>query len=300
MHWGSWSQVSQPFRLFSPFFHLPGFTLGPRWGASSFRRCASTTVDSVRGSLSRAAKPRIILPIFIQSALMPLSVEHRRAGHIAVVACTGRLVEGVEMIALQRTLDELLVFGPYLVLHLGGVEFVDSAGLGLLVRYSARTRNAQGSMKLCAASPKLTAVLKATRLEQIFNVYKSESEAIAAFYEPSSSGARGSHIRADILCVVSSVDVQAYVREMLGQNGYAVLTTGNLPDAVILMQAVKPKLVVVSADLRRARGTHAAEKFSRLVDSLTVIELPPDFSHRDPGDAGSTLLEQVRAAGFPS
>ena len=231
---------------------------------------------------------------------MPLALEHRRAGHIAVVACAGHLVEGAELTALQRTLDDLLKFGPYLILHLGAVDFVDSAGLGLLVRYSARTRNAQGSMKLCAASAKLAAVLKVTRLEQIFNMYESESEAIAAFYEPSSSGTGESPIRADILCVVSSADVQAYVREMLGQNGYAVLTTGNLPDAVILMQAVKPKLVVVSADLRRARGTHAAQKFSRLLDSLSVIELPQDYSHRDAGDAGSTLLGQVRAAGLES
>jgi anti-anti-sigma factor len=112
---------------------------------------------------------------------MPLLLEHRRVGHTAVVACAGHLVEGAELMAFERTLDELLQFGPYLILHLGGVEFVDNAGLGLLVRYSARIRNAQGSLKLCAVSSKLAAVLRATRLEQIFNVYESESEAIAAF-----------------------------------------------------------------------------------------------------------------------
>jgi len=227
---------------------------------------------------------------------MPLSLEHRRVGDIAVVTCSGRLVEGPESMALHKMLDELLQFGPHLILHLGAVEFVDSAGLGLLVRYSARTRNARGGLKLCAAPTKLMSVLKATRLEPVFNVYQSESEAIAAFYEEPISGAGPSHVRADILCIVSSHDVQAYVRELLGQNGYAVLTAGNLPDAVILMQAVKPKLVVVSADLRRVHGTHAAQKFARLAESLTVIELPPDFSHRDAGDTGSTLLEQVRSA----
>ena len=231
---------------------------------------------------------------------MPLSLEHRQVGDIAVVTCSGRLVEGAEAIALQQQLDELLQFGPRLILHLGAVEFVDSAGLGLLVRYSARTRRANGDVKLCAASAKLEAVLKATRLAQIYSTHASESEAIAAFYEPSSSNAGGSPLRADILCIVGSHDVQAYVRELLGQNGYAVLTAGNLPDAVILMQAVKPKLVVVSADLRRSHGTQAAQKFARLADALTVIELPPDFSHCDAGDAGNTLLEQVRAVGFPS
>jgi anti-anti-sigma regulatory factor len=156
---------------------------------------------------------------------MPLSLERRRVGHIAVVTCAGHLVEGAEVVALEHALDELLQFGPYLMLHLGAVEFVDSAGVGLL---------------------------------------------------------------------------QAYVREMLRQNGYAVMTAGNLPDAVILMKAVKPKLLIVSADLRGMRSTHAAQTFSRLADSLTVIELPADFSHRDAGEAGSSLLERIRAVGRAS
>jgi hypothetical protein len=56
----------------------------------------------------------------------------------------------------------------------------------------------------------------------------------------------------------------------------------------------------VSAELAQVRGTYAAEKFRRLADGLSVIELPPDFSQRDPGDAAGLLLDRLRELGIMS
>jgi anti-anti-sigma factor len=226
---------------------------------------------------------------------VPLTLEHRRVGDITIVTCAGRIVEGAESIALRNLLDELLPFGPHLVLDVGAVEFVDSSGLGLLARYAARTRKAGGAIRLCAPSKKVSSVLKATRLEQVFDSHESEADAITAFYRGSPPGAAAPGISADILCVIESIDVQAYVRELLGQTGYCVLTAGNLPDGLVLLQATQPKLVVITAGLRQTRTTHAAEKFNRLADRVSVIELPADFSSSDAGDVGQALLERVRA-----
>jgi anti-sigma B factor antagonist len=231
---------------------------------------------------------------------MPLSLEHRRVGHVAVVTCAGRLVEGTESIALRQLLDELLQFGPHVVLHVSAVEFIDSAGVGLLVRYNTRTRNKQGRLNLCAPSAKIAAVLKATRLDQVFDSYDSEAAAIAALYERAASAGGPSHLSANLLCVLESPDVQAYIREILGRNGYSAMTAGNIADALVLLQATRPKLVVVSAELAQVRGTYAAEKFRRLADGLSVIELPPDFSQRDPGDAAGLLLDRLRELGIMS
>jgi anti-anti-sigma factor len=93
---------------------------------------------------------------------MPISLEHRRVGDIIVVTCVGRIVEGAESIAVQKLLDDLLQYGSRLVLHLGAVDFLDSSGLGLLVRYVARTRNGHGGLKFCALSPKIIQVLDVT------------------------------------------------------------------------------------------------------------------------------------------
>ncbi len=226
---------------------------------------------------------------------MPITLEHRRVGGITVVTCSGRIVEGPESLALQTLLDDLHPFGPHLVLHIGGVDFVDSSGLGLLARYASRTRNANGSLKLCAPSPRLVEVLRVTHLDRMFEVYELEADAITAFHQRAGGTSGSSGLKADILCVDASVDVQAYVRELLGQAGYGIFTAGNLPDALILLQATQPKLVIIGAALRAWRGTTSAEKFNRLADALAVIELPAEFSSADAGEAARRLLDQVRA-----
>jgi anti-sigma B factor antagonist len=225
---------------------------------------------------------------------VPISLEHRRVGDITVVTCSGPIVEGAESIALQQLLDDRLQFGPNLLLHLGGVSFIDSGALGLLVRYTTRSRRAHGNLKLCAASSRIVEVLKVTRLERIFEAYELEADAISAFYQRASASAGSSRLHTDILCVDASVDLLAYVRELLEQAGYGILTAGNLPDALILLQATQPKLVIIGSELRVARSTRSAEKFNRLADTLSVIELPPDFSRHEAGEAGHRLLDQVR------
>jgi anti-sigma B factor antagonist len=223
-----------------------------------------------------------------------IQLDCRRVGDIAVVNCRGRIVEGDESSALNKFLDDLLPHGPWLILNLNETDFVDSSGLGLLVRYLTRAQNAGGNLKLCALTPKMVEILRITHLDTILESYTSEADAIAACYERAGTAAASSPFRTDILCVDTSGDVQAYLRQLLVQAGYGVLTAGNLPDGLILLKATQPKLVVVSADLHQARNTQSAETFNRLADALSVIELPADFSHRDAGEAGQRLLNQVR------
>ena len=93
---------------------------------------------------------------------MPISLQHRRIGGITVLTCTGRLVEGPESVEMAQTIDRVLEFGSHLILNLGGIDFVDSSGLGLLVRYTMRTRNANGVLKLCGVTPQLATIIKVT------------------------------------------------------------------------------------------------------------------------------------------
>jgi anti-sigma B factor antagonist len=225
-----------------------------------------------------------------------ISFETRRVGDIAVVRIAGRLVEGSESAALQKHIDGLMPFGTQILLNLAEVEFLDSSGLGLLVRYLTRTRNAHGNLKLCALPPQLLEVLRVTRLQGVFDPYASEADAIAAFYHRSDSATDSFRFRIDVLCVDFSTDVQAYLRELLGQVGFGVLTAGNLPDALVLLQATRPKLLVISRDLRGARSTLTAEKFNALADKIAVVELPEDFSHAEAGQAGQVLVGKVLAA----
>jgi anti-sigma B factor antagonist len=227
-----------------------------------------------------------------------MSFESRRVGHVTVVTCSGRMVAGTNTAALQQYLDELLPLNPRLVLHLGGIEFIDSAGLGLLVRYLTRAQNAGGAMTVCAVSPKVDEVLTVTRLRSVFRPSDTEVEAIQSAHR-GHRGAGASTPQSNVLCVDKSSDLLAYLRQLLKEAGYQAMTAANLPDALTLMTATHPRVVVISAELRASRGTRTAEEFHRLAAAGTVVELPPGFGGRDAGDAAQEILNAIRASVEP-
>lgn len=224
---------------------------------------------------------------------MPLSVQNRRVGDIAVVTCAGEIVEGAETAVLRRELDALFANGPYVVLNLSAVPFIDSSGLGVLVRYLMRSQALGGSLALCAITHRIREVLRISRLQDVLASYDTEGDAIAACYQSGRAADRQDRLSTDVLCVDLSSDVQSFVREVLGQAGHGALTTGNLPDALILLRATQPKVVVVGAALRSSRNTATAETFNRLVDERPCVELPEGFSGADAGDAAKQLLDHV-------
>jgi anti-anti-sigma factor len=225
---------------------------------------------------------------------VPLSFHSRRVGDVTVVTCTGRMLAGDETSAFQAHLDAVLPWTPRLVVHLAGVESIDSGGLGLLVRYLTRARNAGGALTICAVSPKIDEVLKVTRLNSVLRPYQTEAEAIAEAYR-SGSEFDSSFLRSSVLCVDKSPDVLAYLRELLKEAGYHAMTASNLPDALILLTATRPKLVVIGAELRAARGTRAADEFHSAAAARAVVELPAGFAGLDAGDAADDVLNRIRA-----
>src|SRR5205085_3526345 len=142
------------------------------------------------------------------------------------------------------------------------VDFIDSGGLGLLLRCLIRTQNAHGILKVCGISPRIRETLKATKLDTVFESYRCEADAIAGFYLPPRAGDAPA-LTANVLCAVPSMDVLAYVGALLGQAGYRVVTTNNLADGLTLLTATRPKLVVIGATLRATRDTLAADAFNK-------------------------------------
>ncbi len=224
---------------------------------------------------------------------MQLSLEHRRVGDATVVTCTGRLVAGQEAAALEQSLEKHMPLARHVVLHLGGVDYIDSGGLGLLVRYLMRAQRSSGSLSVCAVSPKIDEVLRVTKLRTVFPPYESEAAAITDAHR---DGAAIDATGTTVLCVDRSTDVGAYLRELLKAAGYRVLTAHNLPDALVLLVATKPKVVLISAEMNAMRSTHTAEEFHRLAAERAVVELPGGFSTHDAADAGREVLRAIDAA----
>ena len=227
---------------------------------------------------------------------MLLTYESRHVGDITVITCRGSIAEGRELAALQQHVDEVLPETPYIVGDLGAVDFIDSSGIGFLVRLHAKAQRAGGDLKLCALPARVAEVLRVTNMVTIFGTYATQAEAIAACYETAPSADSTVTIKPDVLCVDGSPNVLAYVREVLKGAGFGVLTVTNIPDALVLSTATRPKLVIISAALRSMSGAQAFTSASEGPRRPSVIELPHEFSKDEAGHAARDLLERVRSA----
>jgi anti-sigma B factor antagonist len=110
-----------------------------------------------------------------------LRLSTRTVDGITVVDCDGRLVFGEESANLRDTVKSLLSQNNQLVLNLGGVNYIDSGGLGTLVALYTTARSAGGAIKLAALTQRVGDLLQVTKLLTVFEVYDSVEEAVQSF-----------------------------------------------------------------------------------------------------------------------
>ena len=181
---------------------------------------------------------------------MSISLQMRRVGEVVVIACSGKIVGGSEADELQQVIGGLLPLEPNILLSVAQVTSLDSAGVGVLVRFLHRTRNASGDLKLCCVPPRLAEGTANHEAGRHLRRRSREDEAIAAFYTQSRPADAPTTLGRDVLCVDDSVDVLAYVCEVLREAGYRVMPCGNVSDAAVLLKASRPRVLVIGASAR--------------------------------------------------
>jgi len=101
--------------------------------------------------------------------------------------------DGIEVIDVQGEIDmysaprlrELLINlvsqgSSQLVVNLDKVGFLDSTGLGVLVGGLKRVRAHDGSLDLVCTQQRILKILKITGLTEVFGIYQTADQAIAA------------------------------------------------------------------------------------------------------------------------
>jgi anti-sigma B factor antagonist len=68
-----------------------------------------------------------------------------------------------------------------ILLNLSRVEFISSAALNRLVNFQKRVLDAGGHCKLCCLRPGIEEIFVTTRFNQLFDIRRSEAEALAAY-----------------------------------------------------------------------------------------------------------------------
>ncbi len=220
---------------------------------------------------------------------MSLEVDVRRVGDVMLVKCKGRIVAGEESQALQRHMTELFESDRHFVLHLGDVTFVDSSGLGLLVRLAGISRSKHGDVKLCSVNRDVAHTLNITNLRSILDTHENEVDALGAFYNPTKrtdAAATGKKI----LCVDKSENLLALLRELLRHAGHSPVTTTNLNDARLLAKATRPALVLIGPHIpsEHMRAIHDA------IGTTPHVTLPSGFEKLDSREATEHVLAAVK------
>ncbi len=112
--------------------------------------------------------------------LMPLSV--RQDGAVTIVTVDGDLVIGEPEAAFKKTIAGLLEEGRVnLLIDMTSVKFLDSSGLGALVRAMTTSQNEGGQTKLLRAGPQVRKLLEMTKLDSVFETYDDPDKAVMSF-----------------------------------------------------------------------------------------------------------------------
>ena len=111
-----------------------------------------------------------------------LQIVERREGDVTVLDLWGRITIGETSEALRGEITRLGEGGRNrILLHLGGVDRIDSSGLGNLVACCASVRRRGGDLKLVGLSGRLHDLMVMTKLLTVFDTYDDEGRALESF-----------------------------------------------------------------------------------------------------------------------
>jgi anti-sigma B factor antagonist len=113
---------------------------------------------------------------------MSAKINIRHMGGVTILEVSGRVVLGDGGVALRDSIQSALMFGAKrLVVDLGGVNYMDSSGLGELTNAYTSAKARGCDVKLARLTRKLDNLMLITKLATVFDIYPDEVEAIAAF-----------------------------------------------------------------------------------------------------------------------
>src|SRR5262249_50465636 len=115
-----------------------------------------------------------------------MQLSERKIGDVVIVDVSGKitLADGGEPVLKDKMRRPADQGHAKLLLNLGDVSYVDSAGLGEIVQSYATVNKNGGSLKLLNVTKRIKDLLSITKLLTVFETFDSESEAVTSFSAP--------------------------------------------------------------------------------------------------------------------
>jgi anti-sigma B factor antagonist len=103
-------------------------------------------------------------------------------GHVTILTVEGDLVIGESESLFKRTVVRLLEEGKVnLLVDMRRVSFLDSSGLGALVRAMTNSQKEGGQTKLLGAGPQVKKLLEMTKLDSVLENFTDMETAVSSF-----------------------------------------------------------------------------------------------------------------------
>jgi len=117
-----------------------------------------------------------------------MQIEERVVGGVTILDLKGKMTLGEGDELLKDKINSLIHQGQKkLLLNLEGVPYIDSAGLGEIVRTYTTVSRQGGSLKLVNLTKRITDLLAITKLLTVFETFDSEKDAVASYQSPASA-----------------------------------------------------------------------------------------------------------------
>jgi len=111
-----------------------------------------------------------------------MQINEREVNGVTVLEIHGKILMGEGDIAIKKKVDELLAENvKNVVLDLADVPYIDSSGLGELIRCYTTMRKASGTLKLANVTERIVDLLTITKLITVFEYYKSVDDAVKSY-----------------------------------------------------------------------------------------------------------------------
>ena len=113
---------------------------------------------------------------------MPLDIAESVREDVVILTLKGRLTLGESNIVRER-ITQLAAAGKHnIVVDLGGVEYIDSTGLGILVICFTSLKKQGGALKLVNPNKRNVELLLLTKLHTVFEVFTEVQDAVNSFF----------------------------------------------------------------------------------------------------------------------
>jgi anti-sigma B factor antagonist len=111
-----------------------------------------------------------------------MQITERALADVMILDLKGKITLGEGDELLKDKVNSLVNQGQRkIVLNLAGVPYLDSAGLGEVVRAYTTVSRQGGSLKLLNLTKRITDLLSITKLLTVFDTFDSEDEAVRSF-----------------------------------------------------------------------------------------------------------------------